>query len=281
MFYAIDAPMHENRVELVCRIKHYGKDGEGFSFFNQVGPQFGQPLPSDINTDGTSYDPLVSRLLPGATAPLTTIMINKLQTPCNPAQMDQAFDTRIERNPSASEGDGDKPEVDAGQKPIPPEEDPIGATEEHKEAPYLGYTTATIIAKKSNGAIMSIADDTSTSADDAAFVRFGSPVTKRYVFVSATRLNKKPEMPEPLEEFQDSKGKVYFLLDSSVGEPEIRKDANGSQEYKLTMQLVYLVNNNYDLDSEGFTQIKVPWLENQAQDSDTPPSIFSIKPVQD
>ena len=281
MFYAIDAAMGENRVQLICRIKHYGKDTEGFNLFNQVGPQFGQPLPPDISADGTSYDPLVSRLLPGATAPLTTIMVNKLQTPCSPATMENAFDTRVERNPSATKGDGEPPEVEADIKPIPPEEDPVGATAEHKEAPYLNYRTTTIIAKKSNGAVMSIADDTSTSAVDAAFVRFGASVTKRYVYVTATRLSKKPEMPDPLNEFQDSKGKVYFLLDSVVGEPEISKDANGSQEFTVQMTLIYLVNNGYDLNTEGFTQITVPWLENQAQDSETLPGIFSIKPVPD
>lgn len=281
LFYAIDASMHENRVQVICRIKHYGLDNEGFSFFSQIGPQFGQPLPPDINTDGTSYSPLVSRLLPGPTAPLTTIMINRLQTPCSPDTMENAFDTRVERNPSASQGDGAAPEVSEDNKPIPPEPDPVGATAEHREAPYLGYVTTTIIAKHSNGAVMSIADDSATAADDAAFVRFGSAVTKRYVYVSATRLNKKPEMPDPLEEFQDSKGKTYFLLNSSVNEPQIDKDANGSQEFTVQVRLVYLVNSNYDLNTEGFTQIEVPWIDNQAQESETLPSIFSIKPVQD
>lgn len=281
MFYAIDASLNDNDVRLICRIKHYGKDSEGFSFFNQVGPQFGQPLPPGINVDGTSYSPLKSRLLPGATAPLTTIMINKLQTPCNPAQMDQAFDTRVERNPSAEEGDGEKPKIEENVQPIPPEPDLIGATQEHKDAPYLDYTTATEITKISNAAAMSIADDSETTKDDAAFVRFGPPVTKRYVYVKARRLNKQPDMPDPLEEFQDSKGKTYFLLNSKVIERDIEKDANGSQVFTMKTQLEYLVSNNYDLNTEGFTQIKVPWLDGQAQDSEVTPSIFNIKPVQD
>lgn len=278
MFYAIDASMDENRVQIICRIKHYGKDGEGFSFFNQVGPQFGQPLPANINTDGTSYSPLKSRLLPGATAPLTTIMVNQLQTPCNPAQMDNAFDTRTERNPSASPGDGEKPDVDTDKKPIPPEPDPVGASEEHKKSPYTYYKTNVYVKTISSGAAAAIAQETSSQSDDAVFVKFGPSVTHYTVTVRAARIGVDPKGLKPLEQFQDDKGRTFFLIGSDVSLPSDDKDANGTPERVIHQYLKYLMSTNPDINAEGIPKVKQPWLDS-GQSSETPPGVLSRNPL--
>ncbi len=282
MFIAIDAELGENKVTVMARIKHTGV-GTGATFLPQA-QTLGQPLPPDITSSAQgSYDPLVSRLLPGPTSPLATIVVSQLQTPCATATMEIGV--------PASEADEAETRTPATITQLPDEPLPDSPgfqetiTEDHKTAPYLHYITRARLWTIRGKAVMerAAASTTSTKDDDSSADSLAVDLTNgrtyRRIWVTAVRYTKPPELFEPLDVFTDEFGRTHELLDHGFG--DLGRKTSGKNEIFSQMQwMKYLVTKNPDLAKEGVQLTLAPWLKPGEQtEKPAPPSIFNLNPL--
>lgn len=273
IYYAIDAPLHENSATVTARIRHTGSGG--IAFLPQS-KELGEALPTDVSLV-KAYDPLVWRLLPGPTAPLTTILRSKLQTPCNPAKMPGAGDG----TPGGTESTGE----DGGEFPVftgdlPTEQKDPGLSEEHLEQAYTYYSMRIEDFQLTGRARMETATASSSSQDDVLIVDLTRGRASRTIWVTAKRIGEAPTILDPKKEFSDENGVVHVLFHSSVSQRGATViDANGTQEFSVTQKLRYELKNDPNIAEFGTVVPLLPWLKPEKQNSKLPPKIFKINPA--
>ncbi len=280
LFYAIDAALFDNVVTVMARIKHTGQGEDGFEFLPQVTKQFGKSLPADIAVGGVTYDSLKSRLLPGPTAPLSSIIESVLQTPCDPAEMPQAtFITSAgDSTPEKSEESGDYPDTEGD---LPKEEDKTtDYADEHLRAPYLSYRVISQIKTHHGRAAMEIAAaSTASETDDVLPVDLTQGRTYRYITVRATRINTPPDMFDPIDTFVDSENRKHTLMNDSFGDNG-RYKIGSVEHFWQEQSLIYLVHKKTSLRLSGFPLLDAPWIKTGDQLLKVPPDVFKKNPIE-
>lgn len=272
LYYAIDASLDENRVEAICRIKHTGSGKDAFEFLPQAGKVLGQPLPADIAI-GVQYDPLVSRLLPGPTAPLTTIIESILQTPCNPAALPNAGDVK----PTGTQSDetDDSTKITTAIGTLAPTNKGPAYADEHQESPYTTYTVRIENFTRQGRARMALATS-SSSGDDTIVVSTSKPISNRTFHVIAHRFGEEPELLTPKLEFTDELDVKHTLFSDKFTVPKVvNTDGAGVQLFMRTQTLRYHLTNDPNIAQNGMTVPLAPWLKPGAQAKNVVPGFLT------
>lgn len=275
MFFAVDAELGENKATVMCRIKHTGQGSGGVTFLPQA-QQLGISLPPDITfSEQGTYDPLVSRLLPGPTSPLVTIVISKLQTPCAPATMETGVPVSAEQEAATRT----PAEVTVITGEVPPDTNSPGFSPEHQEAPYTSYRVVSRIQTYHGKAAMEIAAASSSSEDDDVIpVDLTRGRTYRRLMVTATRISQPPQMLNPRKEFFDEFGRKHTLMNEGYGDKG--QDTVGKDEHFWQIQhMTYLVSKKTDLPVHGFQLTLAPWLKDGDQTKKIVPEFFQTDPA--
>lgn len=278
MFYAISASLHENKVQAICRIKHTGTGEDSFEFLPQAGKKLGKPLDSDVAVDA-QYNPLVSRILPGPTAPLTTIIKRILQTPCNVTPMPNAGDAQPQGTTS---DDTDTTTITTDVGELPPEDKGPQYDAKHRAAPYLAYRvlvqtwTTAGIAPMTFG----VGDNAVTSGlKTVVAVSLTGGISYRHINVRAARYSQPPELFEPKATFIDAKGREHTLLKKGLGGAGQATDSRGATIYHAAQWMKYMVSASLSETEDGLRIPNSPWLKEGTQTTDLPPDIFTKDPL--
>lgn len=265
---AVDAPLHENKVTLVTRIKHVGEEGTGLDLINEVGPTFGQDLPASVN--GEPYAPWLSTRLEGATAGLLGMFLSQVQLPENHAAMPKTTSSQAPReNPGAGTG---PPRTEAFTLPLGTTEDEF--SDEHKEAAYLTYRTSSRIIID-RGTVRLPRSSSGSIPNKNAIVNLFPGKAERIITIEASRNGEEPDMPLPKDKFTDSNGIEHVLSNWHVDPAVSLLGSDGiSTLFKVEARYMYELSRAPDPEIDGLPVAKIPYTRSEALPTKLSPRMF-------
>lgn len=268
LFAAIDAPLHENKVTLVTKIKHVGTEGSGLDLIQTVGPEFGRDLSTSVN--GEEYAPWLSRRLEGATAGLLGVFLSRVQLPQNHADMPKTTLTQtVRENPGAGTG---PPATETFELPLGETEDDF--SDEHKEAAYLHYRTSSRITTNRGTISLPRSSDGSVPNTNAIVSLFPARV-ERVITIEASRVGEEPTMPLPEDEFTDTNGIKHTLIGYYVDPAVTILGSDGvTNMFKVDARYRYELDTILDLTKDSLPVTPVPYIQPNAVPSKLNPNMF-------
>lgn len=271
LFAAIDAPLHENKVTLVTKIKHVGTEGSGLDLIQTVGPEFGRDLSTSVN--GDEYAPWLSRRLEGATAGLLGVFLSRVQLPQNHADMPKTTLTQtVRENPGAGTG---PPATETFDLPLGETEDEF--SDEHKEAMYTKYRASSTISSKTGTITLPRSGDGSTPNKNAN-ISLWPGVSKRDITIEATRIGDPPSIPEPKQEFTDDNGIVHTLENWSITPATKLLGSDGvTQVIEVFALYTYVMSRSPDPLKDFMPSMAIPYVQPGHLETKLPPRMFKAE----
>lgn len=265
LYAAINDNLKENEVEATARVKHVGK----YSLFNMADNTFGFPLKLP------NYDKEIAK--PGSpTATTAGLFLCALQTACKPGVIGQ---------PSASDGTITKFEYKGPTTTIPaatvanllPYE--TRYSQDHQKFMYMNYQESNEYRVDEGLIALPFAvasSDQKKNKDTCKFVQLFPPQAKRIVRISAERLGKWPDMPNP-QKFTDDYGIVHWPEDWRPMPHASQLSADGRKElFTSDFEITYALSRK-PTPKESFRVGRIPIRSPNGSDGESstlPESVF-------
>lgn len=239
-FFGINEKLNENSIGMIARVTYSGNkvNDVGLSGLGDV-KILGQPM-GDL---GIGYDSSVA-FNPGQSAGLAGLFLSALQTPCSPQNMPATITYATPKERKAKRNKGKKRSEDTSNE----FGYPADVSKSQIDAMYFEYLLNSEIAVNTGRIALATGAANPSSGNSQppslAVISLHQPTAIRRVNISASRVNKHPEIPTPNVPFTDRNGIVHTpigMIPINSSAPQLSAD-NRTLMYQVEMEMWYALS---------------------------------------